>query len=322
MNVSGGLPATAFEPEVATPEVAVEPLLGAVGFVDDAWHPVPVLGRDVGVEHVGRFADVVVDGDEDEIVGVHTHVVTSPNSPTVREQLHDELALATHHALVSVARLVGVAVGDGSGDIGQALPFDLDRAGHEGEEVTREEPGHRPQHDLDARRGGGVDDRGVEGDRQPLDLLRIVGARDPTHDLFDALAQVGPRPADRAAHRESVYEPEQLVGIARRLLVEGVDEHASVHLDRDPALPLQHDERLAYRDAADAQRLRDLLLGDPLTRSEPALEDQPADVHGGVLPAAPAHQLPAGGERLACGLVALAHRRHDCIRYATRPSAR
>jgi hypothetical protein len=31
----------------------------------------------VGVEHVGRFADVVVDGGEDQVLGVHGHVVTA-----------------------------------------------------------------------------------------------------------------------------------------------------------------------------------------------------------------------------------------------------
>src|SRR4029450_7777586 len=67
--------------EVAAPEVSVEPLLGPVGLVDDARRPVAVLRRDVSVEHVGGFADVVVDGDQDQVVGVHTHVVNSPNSP-------------------------------------------------------------------------------------------------------------------------------------------------------------------------------------------------------------------------------------------------
>jgi hypothetical protein len=36
-----------------------------------------------------------------------------------------------------------------------------------------------------------------------------------------------------------------------------------------------------------------------------------------VIAAALANQLPGGGERIARGLVALAHGRHDCIRYAT-----
>src|SRR6266511_1141885 len=98
----------------------------------------------------------------------------------------------------------------------------------------------------------------MEGDRQPLDLIRLVRPCDPARDLLDALAEIWPRPADRAADRESVHEPEQLVGVARRLLVERVHERAPMHLDRDPALTLERDERLAYRDAADAQRLRDL----------------------------------------------------------------
>ena len=97
------------------------------------------------------------------------------------------------------------------------------------------------------------------------------------------------------AHGESVHEAEQLVGIPRRLLVEGVHERAPMQLDRDPALALERDERLADRDAADAEGLRDLLLGDPLTGTEPALEDQPPDVHGGVLAAALANQLPGEG---------------------------
>jgi hypothetical protein len=30
----------------------------------------------VGVEHVGRFTDVVVDGGEDQVLSMHTHAVT------------------------------------------------------------------------------------------------------------------------------------------------------------------------------------------------------------------------------------------------------
>src|SRR6266540_4261248 len=69
------------EAEVAAAEVAVEPLLGAVGLVDDARHPVAVLRRDVGVEHVGGLADVVVDRDEDQLVHAHAHADGSSNNP-------------------------------------------------------------------------------------------------------------------------------------------------------------------------------------------------------------------------------------------------
>src|ERR687897_1435704 len=100
------------------------------------------------------------------------------------------------------------------------------------------------------------------------------------------------------------------------LLVEGVDERAAMHLDRDPALALERDQRLAHRDAADAQSLCDLLLGDPLARAEPAVEDEAPDVDDRVLPAALPRRMVGGRERLAWCRGPLAHRRHDCIRYA------
>jgi hypothetical protein len=43
----------------------------------DLGRPVAVLGRDVGVEHVGRLDEMVVDADEDEILCSHARLLTS-----------------------------------------------------------------------------------------------------------------------------------------------------------------------------------------------------------------------------------------------------
>ncbi len=56
---------------VASADVAVVPLLDAVGLDDHPRRAVLVLGGDVGVEHVGRLGDVVVHADQDQIVLVH-----------------------------------------------------------------------------------------------------------------------------------------------------------------------------------------------------------------------------------------------------------
>ena len=47
------------------------PLLDAVVAHHDVGHPVGVLGRHVALEHVGRFDDVVVDADQDQVVELH-----------------------------------------------------------------------------------------------------------------------------------------------------------------------------------------------------------------------------------------------------------
>ena len=52
--------------EVPAADVAVVPLLRAVGFVDDTRRRLAVPRGNVRVEHVRRFADVIVDRDEDE----------------------------------------------------------------------------------------------------------------------------------------------------------------------------------------------------------------------------------------------------------------
>ena len=62
------------------------------------------------------------------------------------------------------------------------------------------------------------------------------------------------------------------------LLVERADEGAPVHLVGDPPLPLEDDERLAYRDATHPQVAGDGVLGHPHARPQFPFEDQAADV--------------------------------------------
>jgi hypothetical protein len=63
-----------------------------------------------------------------------------------------------------------------------------------------------------------------------------------------------------------------------------------VRLDHYPAFAVQRDDRLAYRNAADAQQRGDLILGDALADREAALEDLPPDVVSYLLRAGGAEQ--------------------------------
>jgi hypothetical protein len=56
-----------------------------------------------------------------------------------------------------------------------------------------------------------------------------------------------------------------------------------VRLDHDPALTVQGDDGLPHRDTADAKLGGYLVLGDPVTDTELALEDLAADVVGDLL---------------------------------------
>ncbi len=81
-----------------------------------------------------------------------------------------------------------------------------------------------------------------------------------------------------------------------RLLVDGVDERAPVQLDPHPPFALERNQAFSHGDAADAQRVGHLVLGDALARPQLAVEDQPADVERRLLPTAPADQPRAGRE--------------------------
>src|SRR4029450_3165891 len=61
--------------EVPPGDVAVVPLLRAVGAVDDARRLVAVPVGHVTLEHVGRVRDVVVDRDQDHVVAAHRPIL-------------------------------------------------------------------------------------------------------------------------------------------------------------------------------------------------------------------------------------------------------
>jgi hypothetical protein len=71
VEVLGRLARHRVEAEVAALHVAVPPLLAAGVVGDDTRRELAVLLRHVAVEHVGRLAYVVVDTDEDHVVGTH-----------------------------------------------------------------------------------------------------------------------------------------------------------------------------------------------------------------------------------------------------------
>jgi len=202
------------------------------------------------------------------------------------EQLDDEFALALHHLHVFLARPVAIRRGDSPGDGGQAGSLHVSRTGHQREEVPGHEPRHRSQEHRDSGGGCGVDDRGVERQDEPLELDGIVARRDEPGEVAEALAQPGLVAGRGAAYREPVDEREEVVVVSDRGFVEGVDERAAVQLDGDPALTFERDERLSDRDAAQSERVGNLVLGDAITGAEPAVEDEAPDVERGMLAAA------------------------------------
>jgi hypothetical protein len=59
------------ESEISSGDVAVVPLLGTVVLLDDAGRRLSVAVWHVPFEHVRGLADVIVDGDEDQVVDSH-----------------------------------------------------------------------------------------------------------------------------------------------------------------------------------------------------------------------------------------------------------
>ena len=98
--------------------------------------------------------------------------------------------------------------------------------------------------------------------RDALGLGRIGRARVVGGELAELLAEHALRPFERLLRGEAVDEAVQLVVVADRLLVERRDERAPIRLDRDPALLLECDQRLANGDPADAEGLGDVVLVD------------------------------------------------------------
>ena len=68
---SGGQPATAFEPDVGRALALELPDVTAAVGLDDARDAVGVLRRPMLREHAAGLDDVVVDADQDEVLGVH-----------------------------------------------------------------------------------------------------------------------------------------------------------------------------------------------------------------------------------------------------------
>ena len=66
-----GLARHGVEAEVAPLLLPVPPLLKALGVGLDPGGQVPVLGRDVPLEHIGRLGNVVIDTDQDHVVCAH-----------------------------------------------------------------------------------------------------------------------------------------------------------------------------------------------------------------------------------------------------------
>jgi LPXTG-motif cell wall-anchored protein len=100
----------------------------------------------------------------------------------------------------------------------------------------------------------------VERHRDPLRLARVVSTGEVGRKLGQLFAESVRRALQRLCRREPIYEAVQLVMIAHGALVEGGREGTPIGLDADPTLTFQRDQRLSYRDPADAERLRHVVL--------------------------------------------------------------
>ena len=135
---------------------------------------------------------------------------------------------------------------------------------------------------TDPRRGERAKARRVR--RNPSLASCSVDGRVGGRELLLRVAQsrevVGAGPFGGAPCREPVDQPEQLVVVAQRVLVEPVHERAPVRRDGQPSLAVERDDRLAHGDAAHPESLGDLVLAHTIALAQLAVEDHRADVHG------------------------------------------
>ncbi|UGT99219.1 hypothetical protein LTQ55_12050 [Mycobacterium intracellulare] len=73
---SGGAAGDGVEADVGGFLSLEDPCVGAVFALDQLGYIVFVLGRDVAVEHVRWFDEVVIDRDQDEVVHVHGELLS------------------------------------------------------------------------------------------------------------------------------------------------------------------------------------------------------------------------------------------------------
>jgi hypothetical protein len=71
IEVLGRLARHCVQPEISAPQVAEIPLLDPVVLFDHPRGQILVPGRDVSVEHVRRFGNVIIDADQNQIFGFH-----------------------------------------------------------------------------------------------------------------------------------------------------------------------------------------------------------------------------------------------------------
>ena len=132
----------------------------------------------------------------------------------------------------------------------------------------------------------GIDHGVVELHGGGEELVGVVDGPEALHDLRQPIDQRVARAGHRPFEREAVDEAVELVAVANRVGVERVDVGPAVRLDRDPPIPLQGDEALADRDAAELELGGHEVLGHPVAGAEMPVDDQLPQVVGDLLAAA------------------------------------
>jgi hypothetical protein len=126
----------------------------------------------------------------------------------------------------------------------------------------------------------------MEGNGLLLLIIGIGGRGEVPLDLSEGFGEIVPGPHKRPLGGKAIDETVELVVVVDSPLVECIDEGAPVHLDGDPSLVFEHDERLAYGDPAHAEVFGDGVLWYTHTRPQDTVEDQFSDVERNVLGAA------------------------------------
>jgi biuret amidohydrolase len=257
----------------------------------DAVAGTPVEYGEQVIENCLRLISTVVS--TDEIVAAWTALlcVGFAEDAAFLQQGDHAVGLLPQHGDEFLVRGLAVAGLERPHDGPQAALVDAHGIGNLGEEVTGHDGhGHQAHRRADPPRAGQVHELPQELDVEPAELVRIRGGLHGPVDLGQLGDLLDRSTCGRAEGAVAVDAAEELVVVARRVLVEADHERAAVRLDHHPALAVQGDDRLADGDAADAQLGGDFVLGDPVAHLELALEDLSADVVGDLLRACRAEQ--------------------------------
>ena len=134
-----------------------------------------------------------------------------------------------------------------------------------------------PQDRAESVRAGEID-QGADVERVGAIERGRTGSSRQTGGEHAERGQLITRHSGECASRGETVEPAvQRKPVEHRLIIEDGDKRATVALDLQPPLALESDDCFPHGNAADANRLGDVVLGQPLAGGEGALEDQTTD---------------------------------------------